>query len=112
VIEQTVLEQQRALLWRRRGQERQNIRHLLHESDEILAWLEECLLHDLRFAPGWVMPRLVAILGHADPTLPRRLGGERRPDQLMEFVYAAQERFMDESLQAREPARIVPLFRQ
>ncbi|MDQ6637958.1 MAG: hypothetical protein M3Y62_09270 [Candidatus Dormibacteraeota bacterium] len=111
MIEQTVLEQQRALLWHRRSQERQNLRHLLHESDEILAWLEECLLHDLRFAPGWVMPRLVAILSHADSTLPRQLGGERRPDRLMQFVYTAQERLMNESLRAREPARIIPLFR-
>ena len=43
--------------------------------------------------------------------LPRRLGSERRPDHLIELLYSAQERLMEQSVGARRPARIIPLFR-
>jgi hypothetical protein len=112
VIEQTVLEQQRALRWHRRRQERMSPRRLLRESDEVLNWLEECLLNNLRFVPGWVMPRLVTLLAHADPRLPRELGHERSPERLMELVYQAQERLMEESVRSRQPARIIRLFQR
>ncbi len=112
MIEQTVLDQQRALFFHRRQQERQSSRRLLHESDEVLFWLEECLVQNLHYAPGWIMPRLVTLLANADPSLPREMNGERRPEQLMELVYRAQERLMDESVRARKPARILPLFRR
>jgi hypothetical protein len=36
---------------------------------------------------------------------------ERRPDQLIELLYDAQQRLMDQSVSSRLPARIVPLFR-
>ena len=111
MIQQTVLEQQRAQHWHRRYQERVTTpRRLLRESDVLLNWLEECLVHNLRFAPGWVMPRLVSLLSQADPGLPRELGSERRPEHLMEFVYRAQERLMEDSVRSRKPARILPLF--
>lgn len=87
-------------------------RRLLRESDEVLNWLEECLVHNLRFVPGWVMPRLVVLLAHADPRLPRELGHERRPERLMELVYRAQEQLMEESVQSRQPAPIIPLFQR
>jgi len=110
MIEQTVLEQQRAMRWHRRHQERMTPRRLLRESDQVLTWLEECLVENLRFVPGWVMPRLVTLLSQADPCLPRELGSERRPEHLMEFVYRAQERLMEESVRARKPAPIIQLF--
>lgn len=65
----------------------------------------------LRVVPGWLMPRLVQLLARTDGELPRRLGSERRPDQLIELLYAAQERLMRECLRSRKPARIIPLFR-
>jgi hypothetical protein len=113
MIQRTVEEQQRALYWhRRRERERMSARNLLRESDELMYWLEECLLQGLRIVPGWVMPRLVALLSEADPDLPRELGHERRPSHVMEFVYRAQERLMEQSVKARRPARIIPLFRR
>lgn len=112
MIEMTVLEQKRALYWRRRDRERATPRRLLRESDELMFWLEECLVQGLRMVPGWLMPRLVRILARADAELPRRMGSERRPAELMELLYTAQERLMDESVRGRRPARIIPLFGQ
>lgn len=111
VIEKTVLEQQRALFFHRRRQEMPTARRLLRESDEILFWLEECMVQGLRLVPGWIIPRLVTVLAHADPELPRELGSERRPAQLMELVFRAQERLMEEAVSSRGPARVIPLFR-
>jgi hypothetical protein len=112
MIERTVLEQQRARYWQsRRRDEEETPRRLLHESDEMLYWLEECLVQGQRIVPGWLMPRLVAVLARADPELPRALSGERRPSEVMEMLYRAQSKLMDESLRARKPAEIVPLFR-
>jgi hypothetical protein len=111
MIERTVLEQQRARYWQsRRDDERETPRRLLRESDELLYWLEECLVQELRIVPGWLMPRLVTVLARADPALPRTLNGERRPAAVMEMLYRAQSMLMDESLRSRGPAEIVPLF--
>jgi hypothetical protein len=112
MIEQTVLEQQRAMYWHRKRRDEQDTpRRLLHESDELLYWLEECLVQGLRIAPGWLMPRLMTVLARADPQLPRALGVERRPAQLMEILYRAQTNLMEEARRSRQPARIIPLFR-
>jgi hypothetical protein len=112
MIELTVLEQRRATYWRRRDHERRSPRNLLRESDELMFWLEECLVQGLGIVPGWVMPRLVRLLARADAELPRLLNGERRPEALMEILYQAQERLMEQSLTSRKPARVIPLFRQ
>jgi hypothetical protein len=112
MIEQTILEQQRVLRWHRRRNERMTPRRLLRESDELLFWLEECLVQGLRLVPGWLMPRLVVLLAQADANLPREMGSERRPEHLMELIYRAQERLMEDSIVSRRPARIIPLFRR
>jgi hypothetical protein len=112
MIELTILEQRRATYWRRPDSERPSPRCLLRESDELMFWLEECLVQGLRIVPGWVMPRLVRLLARADKELPRRIDGERRPAELMEILYQAQERLMEQSVGARKPARVLPLFRQ
>jgi hypothetical protein len=111
MIELTILEQRRASYWRRRDHEQPSPRHLLRESDELMYWLEECLVQGLRIVPGWLMPRLVRLLARADADLPRNLNGERRPAELMEMLYQAQERLMEQSVSARRPARIIPLPR-
>lgn len=111
MIAHTVREQQRSLYFHRRIQERNGLRRLLRESDDLMFWLEECLVHRLRVVPGWLMPRLVRLLAHADADLPRKLGTERRPAQLIEHLYQAQERLMREAVRSRRPARIIPLFR-
>jgi hypothetical protein len=111
MLQHTVQEQKRALYWHRKRQQQETPRRLLHESDELLYWLEECLVQNLRIVPGWVMPRLVSLVQRADPKLCKAMGAERRPEQLMEYLYRAQEALMAESLQTRKPARIIPLFR-
>ncbi|HLH69329.1 MAG TPA: hypothetical protein VKY90_09935 [Candidatus Dormibacteraeota bacterium] len=111
MIELTVREQQRARYWHRRSRDRVTPRRLLRESDELMFWLEECLLQRLRIVPGWLMPRLVQILASAGDDLSRRAGSERRPAELIELLYQAQGRLMEESVRSRRPARIVPLFR-
>ena len=111
MIQRTVLEQRRALHWHRRQQERLAPRRLLRESDELMFWLEECLVQRLRIVPGWLMPRLVTLLAHADSRLPREMGSERRPEQVIEFLYRAQDLLMQDSIRSRQPAPIIPLFR-
>ncbi len=111
MIELTILEQRRASFWRRREHERLSPRYLLRESDELMFWLEECLVQGLRIVPGWIMPRLVRLLARADAELPRKLEGERRPAAVMEILYQAQERLMEQSVNSRRPGRIIPLFR-
>jgi hypothetical protein len=111
MIELTVLEQRRATYWRRRENETPSPRSTLRESDDLMFWLEECLVQGLRIVPGWLMPRLVRVLARADADLPQQVGGERRPQALMELLYRAQEHLMQQSVTSRRPARIIPLFR-
>src|SRR3979411_3284511 len=111
MIEGTVVDQRRAVYWHQRRQERMTPRKLLRESDELMFWIEECMVQRLRVIPGWLMPRLVTLLARADTRLPREMGSERRPEQVVEFLYRAQEMLMDQSVRSREPAPIIPLFR-
>ena len=85
-------------------------RRLLQESDELLYWVEECLVQQVRIVPGWLIPRLTAVLRHAHPELPARLGRERRPEQVMEIIYDAQAALMDQACRNRGPAQVIPLF--
>jgi len=85
-------------------------RRLLQESDELLFWVEECLVQRVRIVPGWLIPRLMMVLRHAHPNLPSRLGRERRPEQVMEIIYDAQAALMEQACLSRKPAEVIPLF--
>jgi hypothetical protein len=65
----------------------------------------------MKIVPGWLLPRLVALLSRADARMPAELGRERRPLQVMEFLFRAQESLMEQSVSGRRPARVIPLFR-
>ena len=86
-------------------------RRLLNESDELLYWVEECMVQNVRVIPSWLVARLVVVLRNAHPELPARLGRERRPDQVMEIIYDAQAALMDQACKSRGPAEVIPLFR-
>jgi hypothetical protein len=112
VIQQTVEEQERALFWHRRKQLQEKPRGLMRETDELLYWLEECLVQNVRLVPGWLMPRVHHVLTHTDRELRDELGRERRPEAVMELLFRAQEVLMDELVRARNRrAEIIPLFR-
>ena len=85
-------------------------RRLLQESDELLYWVEECVVQQVRIVPGWLIPRLTTVLRHAHPQLPARLGRERRPEQVMEIIYDAQAALMEQACLSRGPAQVIPLF--
>ena len=85
-------------------------RRLLQESDELLFWVEECMVQEIRIVPGWLVARLMVVLRHAHPELPARLGRERRPEQVMEIIYDAQAALMDQACRSRGPAQVIPLF--
>jgi hypothetical protein len=87
-------------------------RRLLRESDELLYWVEECTVREMRVIPGWLVARLMVVLRHAHPELPSRLGRERRPAQVMEIIYDAQAALMDQACRSRGPAEVIPLFRR
>ncbi|MGH7904774.1 MAG: hypothetical protein ACREPA_11725 [Candidatus Dormibacteraceae bacterium] len=110
MLQKTVEEQERYLRWHRIRQRRQTPRLLLRESDELLYWLEECVLEGLRLTPGWLVPRLVRLIQQADPGLQAELGRERRPAQVMEVLFRAQELLMEQSIHSREPAEVIQLF--
>ena len=85
-------------------------RRLLQESDELLFWVEECLVQQVRIVPGWLIPRLTTVLRQAHPELPGKLGRERRPEQVMEMIYDAQAALMEQACISRQPAQVIPLF--
>lgn len=73
-------------------------------------WVEECLVQELRIVPGWLMPRVRELLRTADPDLARSLDRERRPEAVLDFLFNAQQHFMEACRLSRAPARIIPLF--
>ena len=85
-------------------------RRMLQESDELLFWVEECLVQEIRLVPGWLVSRLTVVLRHAHPELPSRLGRERRPEQVMEIIYDAQSALMEQACRSRGPGEVIPLF--
>ena len=110
MLQQTIEEQERYRRWHRRSSRATTPRRLLQESDELLFWVEECLVQRIRLVPGWLVPRLMTVLRHADPQLPARLGRERRPEQVLEIIYDAQQALMDQAAMRRGPAQVIPLF--
>src|SRR3981081_951598 len=110
MLQETIDEQQRDLRWHRRRQRKMTPRRLLQESDELLFWVEECLIQEIRIVPGWLVARLMVVLRHAHGELPGRLGRERRPEQVMDIIYDAQSALMEQASRSRGPAEVIPLF--
>ena len=112
MIQETVEEQNRALFWHRRRQLGSKPRNLMQEADQLLYWLEECLIQNVRIVPGWLMPRIAHVINHTDRDLHGELGRDRRPDQVMEVLFRAQSVLMGELVRSRREARVIPLFRR
>ena len=110
MLQHTIEEQERYQRWHRAGRKAVTPRRLLQESDELLFWVEECLVQKVRIVPGWLIPRLTTVLRHANPNLPARLGRERRPEQVMEIIHDAQAVLMEQACLSRKPAEVIPLF--
>src|SRR6266436_684376 len=110
MLQQTIEEQERYRRWHRRSSRAMTPRRLLQESDELLFWVEECLVQEIRIVPGWLVARLMIVLRSAHSELPGRLGRERRPEQVMEIIYDAQAALMDQACRSRGPAEVIPLF--
>src|SRR5207245_10515778 len=110
MLEQTVEEQERYLRWHRRRRRAMTPRRLLQESDELLFWVEECLVKEIRIVPGWLVARLMVVLRQAHTDLPGPLGRERRPEQVMEIIYYAQAAWMYEACRSRGRGGGMPLF--
>ena len=110
MLQQTIEEQERYRRWHRRSSRAMTPRRLLQESDELLYWVEECVVQQVRIVPGWLITRLMTVLRHAHPQLPARLGRERRPEQVMEIIYDAQAALMEQACLSRGPAQVIPLF--
>jgi len=110
MLQRTVEEQDMHFKWHRTRNRAMTPRRLLRESDELLYWVEECMVQEVRIIPGWLVARLMVVLRHAHPELPGRLGRERRPDQVMEIIYDAQAALMDQACRSRGPAEVIPLF--
>ena len=112
MLQRTIEEQDLHMRWHRRRNRAVTPRRLLQESDELLYWVEECMVKGVRIVPGWLVSRLMVVLRHAHPELPSRLGRERRPGQVMEIIYDAQAALMDQACKSRGPAEVIPLFRR
>ena len=110
MLEQTIEEQERYLRWHRRRRRVMTPRRLLQESDELLFWVEECQVKEVRIVPGWLVARLMVVLRQAHADLPGRLGRDRRPEQVMEIIYDAQAALMEQACKSRGPAEVIPLF--
>src|SRR5256885_14350551 len=103
MLQQTIEEQERYRRWHRRSTRAMTPRRLLQESDELLFWVEECLVQQVRIVPGWLVPRLKTVLRQAHPQLPARLGRERRAEEVMEIIYNAKAAFMAQACRSRGP---------
>src|SRR5258708_8623124 len=90
MLQETIEEQQRDLRWHRRRQRKLTPRRLLQESDELLFWVEECLVQEIRIVPGWLVARLTVVLRNAHPELPVRLARQRPPPQVIELIHPPQ----------------------
>jgi hypothetical protein len=112
MLQRTKEEQERYLYWHRKRSQQATPRRLLRESDELMYWLEECVERDMKIVPGWLLPRLVALLSKADAQIRTEMGRERRPLQVMEFLFRAQESLMADSVHNRRPAKVIPLFKR
>jgi hypothetical protein len=110
MLQQTVEEQELHRHWHRRRQRAVTPRRLLQESDELLFWVEECMVRETRIVPGWLVARLMVVLRNLNPELRARLGRERRPDHVMEIIYDAQAALMEQACRSRGPAEVIPLF--
>jgi hypothetical protein len=110
MLQRTIEEQDLHFRWHRRRKQAMSPRRLLRESDELLYWVEECMVQEMRIVPGWLVARLMVVLRHAHPELPARLGRERRPSQVMEIIYDAQAALMEQACSSRGPADVIPLF--
>jgi hypothetical protein len=110
MLQQTVEEQERHRHWHRRRLRAMTPRRMLQESDELLFWVEECMVQEIRIVPGWLVARLMVVLRQADVELPGRLGRDRRPEQVMELIYIAQAALMEQACRSRGPAEVIPLF--
>jgi len=110
MLQLTVEEQERHRRWFHRRQNAMTPRRLLQESDQLLFWVEECLVQGIKIVPGWLVARLTIVLRQAHPNLPARLGRERRPDRVLELIYDAQAALMDQACRSRGPAQVIPLF--
>jgi hypothetical protein len=110
MLQQTVEEQERDLRWHRRRRRAMTPRRMLQESDELLFWVEECMVQEIRIIPGWLVARLTVVLRQAHQDLPARLGRERRPEQVMEIIYDAQAALMEQACRSRGPGEVIPLF--
>src|SRR6266704_6654198 len=110
MLQQTIEEQDQHFRWHRRRKQAMTPRRLLRESDELLYWVEECMVQEMRIVPGWLVARLMVVLRHAHSELPARLGRERRPDHVMEIIYDAQAALMTQACNNRGPAEVIPLF--
>lgn len=110
MLQQTINEQSQLMRWHRRRKQSMTPRRLLRESDELLYWVEECMVQELRIVPGWLVARLMVVLRHTHPELPARLGRERRPNRVLEIIYDAQAALMDQACKSRGPAQVIPLF--
>src|SRR5438552_11076041 len=110
MLQQTIEEQERYQRWHRRGRRAMTPRRLLQESDELFFWVEECVVQQVRIVPGWLVPRLMTVLRHANTNMPSRLGRERRREQVMEIIYDSQAALVEEACISRGPAHVIPLF--
>src|SRR5437879_12151648 len=110
MLQETIEEQERYQRWHRRGKRAMTPRRLLQESDELLFWVEECLVQQGRIVPGWLVPRLMTVLRPAHPQLPTRLGRERRPGQVMEIIDDAQAALSAQDSKRAGPAQGMPFF--
>jgi uncharacterized protein with gpF-like domain len=111
MIQQTVEEQSRALFWHRRKQLGTKPRNLMREADELLYWLEECLFQDVKLVPGWLLPRIAQLINQTDRELQEELGRDRRPAQVLDVIFKAQEVLMQESIRSRTEAKVIQLFK-
>jgi len=95
-----------------RARHRVPLKQRLQASDELMDQVELCRIASAKLIPSELWQRVVRLAFEVDPSLPRRLGADRRPDRVGAILFNLQDRLLDEIRidRSRGAAPVIPLF--
>jgi|BEDMetMinimDraft_2_1075160.scaffolds.fasta_scaffold03216_5 hypothetical protein len=111
MLQKTREEQKRYLLMLQKRMQARTPRAIIRDIDEVLDLLEECVLNEMVYVPGWILNRVIKLASEVGPEFSEQLRSERRPLQVMDILLAAQGQMMQKNAaQKSKKTVIIRLF--